>query len=164
MPSHLAIVLAHLNLLTELKIEHETAFRTCWFCRYEFTSGKPTRAHLKAHVHGGEETAQNMILLCDTCHSRQPDSALPSDQIEWLKASHQNKAVSSREQLSEGFKSATGHTIEELLSKMIDKWGEKGMLDHFRMALKTGDENKAGPRNGIPNAVYELVLIWESLD
>lgn len=162
MPSHREIVNANLALIKELQIEHP--IRTCWACRKEFFSSLPVRAHIEADKHGAiSGDASNYLLLCNTDHSRQPDSAPRDYQMRWLKSNHLIRGETSQEIIAEMFESINGIPLNELLNKMIDRWGTQGMLDRFRVALKEGKKSKAGPQNGIANAVYELTLILESL-
>lgn len=163
MPSHQEIVNVNLTLIEELQIEHP--IRTCWACRKEFQSSLPVRAHIEADKHGAIGTnASNYFLLCNLCHARQPDAADKSYQLRWLKSNHSIKGESSQEIIAEMFKSISGISLNEFINRMIDKWGTQGMLDRFKVALKEGNKSKAGPQNGMANAVYELILILESLN
>ena len=65
--------------------------------------------------------------------------------------------------IAEMFESINRIPLNELINKMIDRWGTQGMLDRFRVALKEGNKSKAGPQNGMANAVYELTLLLEQL-
>ncbi len=162
MPSHQEIVNANLALIEQLQIEH--AIRTCWACRKEFQSSLPVRAHIEADKHGAIGlNASNYLLLCNGCHWRQPDAAPREYQLRWLKSNHSIKGETSQEIIAEMFESISGISLNELINRMIDKWGTQGMLDRFKVALKEGNKSKAGPQNGMSNAVYELTLILESL-
>lgn len=162
MPSHQEIVNANVALIEELQIEHP--IRTCWACRKEFRSSLPVRAHILADTHGAISIdASNYLLFCNQCHWRQPDGAPKEYQLRWLKSNHSIKGESSQEIIAEMFESINGISLNELINKMIDRWGTQGMLDRFRVALKEGNKSKAGPQNGMANAVYELTLILEQL-
>ena len=162
MPSHQEIVNANLTLIEELQIKHPV--RTCWACRLEFRSSLPVRAHILADKHGAlSNDPSNYFLLCNRCHTRQCDAAPREYQLRWLKSNHSIKGQTSQEIIAEMFESINGISLNELLNRMIDKWGTQGMLDRFKVALKEGNKSKAGPQNGMANAVYELSVILESL-
>jgi hypothetical protein len=65
-------------------IDDERAHEFCWRCAYDM-HGKPTRAHIVAHRHGGTGEPRNFFLLCDKCHDAQPDAAPLELQLAWLK-------------------------------------------------------------------------------
>lgn len=166
MPSHDLIVLSQISLLEDLGINPMDAHAMCWACRLEFQSSLPVRAHILADTHGGSTDPKNFFLLCNTCHTSQPDGAEREYQIQWLKNFSKVEAETNTDRLKEEFKKATGHELQELLNLMMDKWGTQGMLDRFSNALKKGSKGKAGVAhtNGIANAVYELSEIWKSLN
>lgn len=162
MPSHQQIVNANSALLSELQIPNPGS--TCWACRKGFHSSLPVRAHVEADKHGADSmNAENYFLLCNECHFRQADAADREYQIRWLKSNHFFKGQTSQEIMQEMFESISGIPLQDLINRMIDKWGTQGMLDRFKVALQSGNKNKAGPQNGIANAVYQLTLILEQL-
>lgn len=161
MPTHKQIVEDSKDLLLMLNINKSDAIRMCWACRIDFLSSLPVRAHIVADKHGSSNQS-NYFLLCNDCHSAQPDASPYEYQIEWIKR-YKPAEGSNQEIISQWFEQMTDMKLSELLDLMIDQWGTQGMLDRFRVALQKGSYVKAGPKNGMANAVYELYLILTQL-
>lgn len=92
-PSRRAIVEAQMGLLEQLdNIDYcygdaKLLEMTCWGCGYgshESGSGM-NRAHIKGASRGGSNDPSNFFLLCDRCHTEQPDGLSRDMQIRWLK-------------------------------------------------------------------------------
>jgi hypothetical protein len=158
-PGHKQIVEESIDLLNDLGIDISKAIKLCWVCRKEFKSSLPVRAHLTADKYGGNRC----ILLCNDCHNAQPDAAEISYQIQWIKKYKPSTQTETRKIIADWFEQMTNVPLDHLLNLMIDQWGTQGMLDRFRVALETGNQSKAGPKNGMANAVYELTQIYSQL-
>lgn len=94
-PGHTSIVLGNLALLGSLgklefdggkttRDEIERMTRTCWACGIESGTRK-TRAHVVAAGHEGGDDPGNFFLLCNICHTEQPDGMPREAQVAWLR-------------------------------------------------------------------------------
>ena len=72
---------------SELSVDFSEAHERCWRCGYET---KLEKCHIVPYSLGGQDTAENLILLCSMCHSEGPNIADPDFFWDWLKA---NKAT-----------------------------------------------------------------------
>lgn len=106
--SHLRIVRANVALLKHLAqvrdqepgwytsevldylkypVEYESNLMfTCWACGLYQPDETMTRCHVIARRHGGDDQADNYMLLCDYCHEEQPDAAHRDLQMKWLES------------------------------------------------------------------------------
>lgn len=79
------IVDAHQLLLDSniLSVNSTQAMSHCWRCGLK---KRLDRCHIKAQSQGGEDTAQNYVLLCKHCHFASPDNGDPEFMFQWLSA------------------------------------------------------------------------------
>ena len=68
---------------SELSVDFSEAHERCWRCGYEI---KLERCHIIPHSLGGQDKAENLVLLCRQCHAEGPNIADPDFFWDWLKA------------------------------------------------------------------------------
>ena len=165
MPSCRSIADANKDLTDSLGISPLEAEKTCWRCRYLFSTGNPMRAHVQAASQAGSDHPTNFYCLCNRCHSEQPDNAPREYQDKWLRIKPGNNwdEMTATGIVSEEFFNMTQRPISSLFDVMMDEYGTRGMSLRIGSAMKNANQDKAGSGNGIANAIYKLTEIWEQL-
>ncbi|MBL4761873.1 MAG: HNH endonuclease [Gammaproteobacteria bacterium] len=66
-----------------LSVDWTEAEKLCWRCAHK---RKLQRCHIIPRALGGEETPNNLVLLCAQCHAEAPNVADPDFMWAWLRA------------------------------------------------------------------------------
>jgi hypothetical protein len=83
----------------------------CWRCGARSVE----RAHIVAASQGGTDDADNLLLLCHTCHMWQPDGATREEQMQWV---CRGASWAEHREALEGACRVAGTSIEDLLEWM----------------------------------------------
>lgn len=111
----------------------------CWRCGHR---QGVERAHLRADCFGGSVDADNLVLLCSSCHEYQPDGLDRQTQIDWIARGESRQEIDARCGL---LFAMAGTTVE----MFVKRFGERSLtlfneLAEKSIALSAGPSNAHG--------------------